>query len=117
MHNYYQPTTTPRVLRHLRIDMTELFWIRVDTATCYLRDKYGDEMMMEIRRSPEFWKWWLRIWETLDKKFLNSAGASKVGLWLKDYVYFMYYTSLSFDMDSKQVNKFFNHKTQTNVKS
>lgn len=117
-HKYYRPTTTDAIMKHLKINESRVFWIRIDTAIVYLKDKYGEEAMFIIRKYPEFWKWWLRIWETLDKKFLNAAGVSRVGLHLKDYFYFQYYTSLSFEMDHKQVKKyFFNHKTQSNVKS
>jgi len=115
---YYTPATTEDIKEYFGIDDQTLFWAKIDVANSYLRDKYGEAVMLQIRKDPEFWKWFLRVWESTDKKFLIACKASNKGYEMKDYVWFQYYQDLTYEMEPRYINKyFFNHKKHTNVKS
>lgn len=113
LKQYYKPNTTDKVLQYFCITEEVLFWQKIDVAKLYLKDKYGDEFGDFLLKKQEFWNWFLRMWETQDKRFLNLIHASKKGYNVQDYVWYQYYQNLNFQMDPKDVTKFFNQYKNT----
>lgn len=108
---YYSPSTTKETCAYLGISEEAMFEARVESGQRYLTDKYGEDTKAQLQRERAFWSWYLRIWEIIDKRFLNAAtGARRKYRW-KDYVWFHYYNGLTYEMDSKVLsNLLSNHK-------
>ncbi len=113
MKKYYRPGTTDWALEYFSINEETLFWSKIDVAKLYLKDKYGDEFGDYMVKQSEFWNWFLRMWETQDKRFMNLSKSSKKGYTLKDYTWYQYYQNLHFQMDPKDVQKFLNQYKNT----
>lgn len=113
MIKYYTPRTTVEICSYFKVNEDAIVELRVESGQRYLIDKYGEDIKVKIQGDTRFWFWYLRIWESIDKRFLLAAIAANRKYTLNDYTWFHYYNGLTYEINNKILSNILsNHKIE-----